>query len=244
MSLLFVSLNAQVLSNQIIMNQIADENAFLDASSNFNSEVIGASNNLGKGLVFPTVNLITFEFKLDNLDGFTKFPTYFNGMVVYNNATGYINTDGNRPSTATYVTPGFYYFYNPEGHNNYSVKEGIWKAMGNEGKSQLLDWFYMPSILVDVSTSVTETSINLHDEYLRQFNADYPLSGIVKNPSASNEDTFTRVYAANELNYYIIGYDETVFYEITISDEGEMVYSVNADNVSDKTYMNIVFVVK
>ena len=129
-SMTFMSLNGQVFFNQDVVNQIPDENAFLDASSSFNTEVSGNDNSIGKGLIFPTVDLTTFEFILDNA-GFTLFQTYFNGMIVYNSATGKTKTTGNRSSSSTDVTPGFYYFYNPEGHINQNVTDGIWLPLGN-----------------------------------------------------------------------------------------------------------------
>jgi hypothetical protein len=55
---------------------------------------------------------------------------------------------------------------------------------------------------------------------------------------------FTRIYASNELYYYVTGYDATVFSGVTVSPAGLLQYTVNADNVTDATYMNIVFMVK
>jgi hypothetical protein len=105
-------------------------------------------------------------------------------------------------------------------------------------------WFYMPSVVIDVSEDVMGETLNLYGEYKRQFDASAPESQIIRNPGAPSNDTFTRVYAKNELNYYIIGYDETVFSNISVSDDGVMTYDVDSSNVSDETYMHIVFVVK
>ncbi|WP_449401115.1 hypothetical protein [Chryseobacterium wanjuense] len=60
--------------------------------------------NVGKGIVVPSVDLVNFEFDTSLADGIT-FPTWFDGMVVYNNATGTTLTAGQRSSTATPVTP-------------------------------------------------------------------------------------------------------------------------------------------
>ena len=131
-------LNGQVLSNQPVSNQLQNENAFLDASTNFSTEFNDVDNNIGKGLVFPTVDLTAFEFRLENIDGFGIFPTFFNGMIVYNRTTGKTLTTGNRSSTATDVEPGFYYYYNPTGRDLFNisydvaeaVKAGEWKPFG------------------------------------------------------------------------------------------------------------------
>ena len=105
-------------------------------------------------------------------------------------------------------------------------------------------WFYMPSVVIDVSENVQGATCNLYAEYKKQFDASTLGSLIVKNSGAPADDTFTRVYEVNELNYYIIGYDNTVFSNLSVTDAGIMTYDVDSSNVSDETYMNIVFVVK
>ena len=123
----FFSVNGQVLSNGNISSGLQGENVFLDAAHNFNAE-----SNRGKGLVFPTVDLVNFEFILNGYvaDDFT-FEHYFNGMIVYNTTTGKTKTTGNRSSTAIDVVPGFYYFSNPQGHINQNVTDGKWLPLGN-----------------------------------------------------------------------------------------------------------------
>lgn len=108
---------AQVKTAAIEPDGVIGSNAFLDASSNFSTET-GVDANIGKGLVFPSVDLVNFEFDFSAVSSST-FPTIFNGMIVYNNASGTTLTTGNRSSTATVVSPGFYYFSNPDGYDNY-----------------------------------------------------------------------------------------------------------------------------
>jgi len=113
-------------------------------------------------------------------------------------------------------------------------------------------WFYMPSIVIDVQTSGTFER-DLYLEYKKQFAdtddaaepANSPTAGtamVKSNPNAPNP--FARIYAAEELYYYVIGYDATVFSNLSITANGVLTYTVNADNVSDATFMNIVFAVK
>jgi len=131
-SVLFTAyaVNAQVLSNGTIKNQIANSNAFLDASTWFGTDAY-MDNNTGIGLVFPTVDLTTFEFDdMAEGDG-GLLPTYYNGMVVYNRATGSTpNPISGNYGKISAVTPGFYYFYNPNATN---VKSGEWKPLGSGG---------------------------------------------------------------------------------------------------------------
>jgi hypothetical protein len=122
------NINAQILSNGILSNTISNSNVMIDGSTTYSTEG-GSGANIGKGIIIPSVNLVNFVFDLTLADGST-FPTYFDGMIVYNNATGTTLTTGNRPSTATAVTPGFYYFSNPSGASNSNVTGGVWTAVG------------------------------------------------------------------------------------------------------------------
>ena len=124
---------AQIGVNGTPVSIITNSNVFLDASSTFSSEA-GAGPNIGKGIILPSVDLVNFAFDLSLADGFT-FPTYFDGMVVYNNATGTTLTSGNRSSLATPVAPGYYYFSNPNGATNSSVTGGEWKPLGGTSLS-------------------------------------------------------------------------------------------------------------
>jgi len=113
-------------------------------------------------------------------------------------------------------------------------------------------WFYMPSIVIDVTESGS-FSRDLHLEYKKQF-ADTddaltppnsPIAGTALVKSDVNApNPFDTIYGEDELYYYVTGYDETVFSKVSITPTGVLSYSVNADNVSDATYMNIVFLIK
>jgi hypothetical protein len=121
--LLFIScfgINAQIKTNTAAESAIGSENPFLDAS-NFKDY----ANNIGKGLVFPRTDLTQWLFKTDSFDGFSVFPTAFDGMIVYNTGTG---STLSGQGTVVSVTPGFYYFYNPTGTDD--VTTGVWKPMG------------------------------------------------------------------------------------------------------------------
>lgn len=131
--LFFTSVSAQVYSSFPINPSITNSNVMLDGSTNFSAES-GAGANQGKGIIIPSVNLVDFEFDLTLRDGST-FPTYFDGMIVYNNTMGTTLVAGQRSSTATNVVPGFYYFSNPTGSTNDSVSPGKWLALGSSAIS-------------------------------------------------------------------------------------------------------------
>jgi len=107
---------AQIKTNQAVGNgSINTSSAFLDASS---TPVWNSSTNTGKGLLFPRVNLTTFAaFAYGGTAGLsTNYPTRFDGMIVYNSATGTAAMGG------AAVTPGFYYYAN----TSTTVTGGTW----------------------------------------------------------------------------------------------------------------------
>lgn len=112
--LLAGAVNAQIRTNNLLGAQISTSSAFLDASS---FTVWNSSTNVGKGLLFPRVNLTTFTAISSSGSGIpNNYPTRFDGMIVYNSATG---TSG---LGSTLVTPGFYYYKN----TTTNVNGGTW----------------------------------------------------------------------------------------------------------------------
>lgn len=131
--MIFTVTHAQIQVNNGLAFGITNSNVMIDGSSAFSTQS-GAGPYTGKGIIIPSVDLVHFQFDLAMADGFT-FPTWFDGMIVYNNASGTTLTSGNRSSTAISVTPGFYYFYNPNGAVNANVTGGQWKPIGGNSIS-------------------------------------------------------------------------------------------------------------
>jgi hypothetical protein len=169
----FQGLKAQLNLTHPPVVDIINSNVFLDASKNF-SLAAGAENNIGKGLVIPSVDLVNFEFIGAFLSS-TDAPSFYDGMLVYNNATGTTLTTGNRSSTATSVTPGFYYFSNPNGATTENITGGVWTAMGAGGASSVKD----------ITSTEIELPIKIDGEQL------YAIKGTFTLNSASSTVTFT-----------------------------------------------------
>ena len=167
--ILFYSLftNAQISLTNVPNIDITGSSVFLDASTLFSLEA-GAQNSIGKGIVIPSVDLINFEFDLTIADGIT-FPTYFDGMMVYNNATGSTLTTGARSSTSTNVTPGFYYFSNPNGGANGSVTAGVWTALGSGGSGG--------GGTKDITTTAAPTDTKVNGKQVFAINGTFTASG-------------------------------------------------------------------
>jgi hypothetical protein len=100
------------------------------------------------------------------------------------------------------------------------------------------NWFYMPSIVLSVGQG--NHTVNLYDEVKKQFSDPNP----VKNPDAPTP-FLPALPGATELNYYITGYDRSVFNITELSNEGVLRYTVPSIAVAtDSTYINIIFVKK
>jgi hypothetical protein len=134
--------------SQVLINNnggsydIPSESAFLDASSYFDPTTSG-SENAGKGLVFPRTNLTAFTF-ITSAGGYgTYFPTYFDGMIVYNTGTG--STPKSQGVTSTNVTPGFYYFQNLNSASTYDIAGGQWVRLNDNQTSTMPSGSSFPS---------------------------------------------------------------------------------------------------
>jgi hypothetical protein len=103
---------------------VGNSPAFIDGSSN---TAANGSSNVGKGLIFPRVDLTSMtSFPSVTVGLANSFPTYFDGMVVYNTATSGIAGVGNTQGT---LTPGYWYYSN----NSLTTTGGTWKPLGSAG---------------------------------------------------------------------------------------------------------------
>ena len=194
----FVTLNGQILTNGVSSPNIPGENAFIDASFSFS-----ADSKKGKGLIFPTVNLVEFEFIIDGYAADDmNFLHFFDGMLVYNNADGETITSGNRSSTITKVVPGFYYYSNPKGREAYEVnwitKEGVaagkWVAFGSGGTPLPADWNdatipaegSIPSTSTVISVNITDKNCGTSGAYTCVYEIEGGATGIAENVDPNN----------------------------------------------------------
>ncbi|MGL5274249.1 hypothetical protein [Myroides sp.] len=106
-----------------------------------------------------------------------------------------------------------------------------------EVKAAMPKFFYAPSFYISVDPG-ERAQINIYEEYLEQFGK----------PKAVNQNAQSKtlpVLNANELDYYVLYYDDNVFETVSIDDEGQLKYEVKATaEVGTNTYFNIVFGVR
>jgi hypothetical protein len=157
----------------------------------------------------------------------------------------YVTEKVNTPSTLTadVLSPGYYYFDGSKWVSFYSSNN---KA-----------WFYAPSIALPTSEAgvpvssnsgisydaTTDTfEVDLYSIYKKQFNvtdSNINSTFVKSDPSASLNS-----FESNELDYFIIYYDNSVYdaATITLSTSGILTYKILATGiVTQNTYMNVVF---
>ena len=133
-------LKAQVNVSASPSTKMTGQNVFLDASEYSKTSY---DKSVSKGLIFPQVDLTQFEFKTTNVTR-NYIPTAFDGMIVYNTATG-TTTDPLFAGNQIEVEPGFYYFHNPQGMTLLAggatganaVKAGKWVPLGSGGSATI-----------------------------------------------------------------------------------------------------------
>lgn len=178
------------------------------------------------GLIIPDVSK-------DKLD--TGEPVE-STLVYYSGGTNSAYIDQNTGSTTENIgsKKGFYYYDGTD-----------WQRIIRKAQ------FYMPSI-VTPTTEGTHT-INLYEEYIKQY-ADSNGSNTSNtsnkqapnrswNIQTNNSNNSLKTYAKNDLDYFVVYYDNNVFTDLSITEEGVLTYTVTAEgakNISAQTFMNIV----
>ncbi|MFC3199949.1 hypothetical protein ACFOET_20180, partial [Parapedobacter deserti] len=109
--------------------------------------------------------------------------------------------------------------------------------------NKFVRFFYMPSIVFDTSSPNPTGPLrtrNLYQEYVNQFTgAGSP--GLVGSTGAP--ETIPYLPQAEDLYYYITYYDDDVFADLSINQNGELSYRVIGPG-TPTSFMNIVFVIK
>lgn len=212
---------AQIRSNNPVSATIATQSVFLDASAgNFTN-----SANNGKGLVFPRTNLTTFTF-VTQTTNVLSFPTSYDGMIVYNSATGNTPTTGSGIGSQP-VTPGYYYFSNPTAGTGspatYTTSGGRWLPIAGD-----------PKVNITTAETLTNTSIAAAPVYARKgtFSANgtstaptFP-SGAIIIPSTGSLYRIT-IFQAGTNNVYansVYSYDKTTGNFVTGAPSMSVVY--------------------
>ena len=97
------------------------------------------------------------------------------------------------------------------------------------------------------NSSTDVYTVKLHTIYQKQFGLVGDVAGVNRTAIRSNSSSSLKTFTNTELDYFITYFDNSVFdpSTITLSTDGVLTYKVIANaEISEKTYMNIVFKVK
>lgn len=175
------------------------------------------------GLIIPDVS----KDKLDTGEPVESTLVYYSE----GSNSAYINQNDQSTTENIGSKKGFYYYDGTD-----------WQRIIRKAQ------FYMPSIVMP--TTVGTHTINLYEEYIKQYadsNGSNTFNKHAPNRSwniqTNNSNNSLKTYAKNDLDYFVVYYDNNVFTDLSITEEGVLTYTVTAEgakNISAQTFMNIV----
>ncbi|MDR1763105.1 MAG: hypothetical protein LBR64_04020 [Dysgonamonadaceae bacterium] len=147
-----------------------------------------------------------------------------------NSAIVYVTEAASTPAgkTINVTSPGYYYF---------DAAKDVWRRFVTDDS-----FFYLPSFNLDVSVLGIDSLDVYKDVYVHQF--DKTLGA---GPFVSSNPALTKVpgmYAADELDWVVISYDEAIIDVISISAEGMLKYEVLSADPEPTSYINIIAIPK
>lgn len=175
------------------------------------------------GLIIPDVS----KDKLDTGEPVESTLVYYSE----GSNSAYINQNDQSTTENIGSKKGFYYYDGTD-----------WQRIIRKAQ------FYMPSIVMP--TTVGTHTINLYEEYIKQYadsNGSNTFNKQAPNRSwniqTNNSNNSLKTYAKNDLDYFVVYYDNNVFTDLSITEESVLTYTVTAEgakNISAQTFMNIV----
>lgn len=176
------------------------------------------------GLIIPDVS----KDKLDTGEPVESTLVYYSE----GSNSAYINQNDQSTTENIGSKKGFYYYDGTD-----------WQRIIRKAQ------FYMPSIVVP--TTVGPHSIDLYEEYIKQYADSNGTNTSNKqappnrswNIQTNNSNNHLKTYAKDDLDYFVVYYDNNVFTSLNITDKSVLTYEVtteSAKNISAQTFMNIV----
>lgn len=121
------------------------------------------------------------------------------------------------------------------GYYFYDALENVWVRIVEANLEP--EWFYMPPSLIDTEPE-TGKLIDLFAAYSAS------VTSAIGSDSGISFSAVSPVGSASDYDYYVVGYDDTVFdNNIVIDTDGVMTYDI-IGRATDKSYINIVFMRK
>lgn len=99
-------------------------------------------------------------------------------------------------------------------------------------------WFYAPAVTIDASDTISNATLDIHQEYIDQF------TNIPAAQRSTGAPDNIPTYGENDLYYYITYYDNTVLSNISISASGVLTYDIIQVPFDNYTIVNVVILIK
>ena len=99
-------------------------------------------------------------------------------------------------------------------------------------------WFYAPAVTINASDTVTNATLDIHQEYVDQF------TNIPAAQRSTGAPDNIPVYAETDLWYIVSFYDNTVIDNISIDANGVMTYDIINVPFDNYTIVNVVLLIK
>lgn len=97
-------------------------------------------------------------------------------------------------------------------------------------------WFYAPAVTINASDTISNTTLDLYQEYMDQFT-----DPAIRSTGAPTSLPF---YSASELWYFVSAHDDTVIDNISIDASGVMTYDIIDVPFDNYTIVNVIFLIK
>lgn len=194
---------------------------------------------------FHENDISTGYWNIATIDGIALEVDNTDGSGIYLEYTGDVGIGTSTPDRKLDVEGGQVRF-SDYGTGTYEDTTAVY-LLGVEADGDLIEMntaknsriFYPPAIAIVADVVDTDLEIDLHDTYVELFEGSDP--SFVKSTSAPGA---IPTYDQDELYYYILDYDTSVFANVTIDDNGLMEYDVIAVASDNCSFINVVFVVK
>src|SRR5690554_6091498 len=128
-----------------------------------------------------------------------------------------------------------------------------WRNIEDVVNLNVPKFFYMPSLIFNTTQTGTGIQRNLHNDYKNQFTGQQfdvahgangssmtYTGGLVGSTGAPST---IHVFESDDLYYYVTYYDQNVFANLSIDENGILTYDI-ISSAAPSSYMNIVFVIK
>lgn len=205
-----------------------------------------SSNELNSTTITGTVELATndyVELWVENIENGDDVTIWYMNMTIMSIGGG--GGGSGRPDRKLDVEGGQVRF-SDYGTGTYEDTTAVY-LLGVEADGDIIEMntaknsriFYPPSIAITANAITADLEINLHETYVDLFEGSDP--SFIKSTNAPGA---IPTYDEDELYYYILNYDTSIFANIDIDEDGLMTYDVIAVPTDNYSFINVVFVIK